>query len=249
MGNQDYSLKALFDDLKATKQRYPLDALVSMLSAAGSAEPSGSSAGSSPRGPTRRSNPVTQADRDRRRLATVFRHFYLGAPVTHYGDEVGMYVREAPSPHRPMWWKDLLKAKDKTTDYREDFLELLTLLHRMRMRYAPLRYGDFRPILLDEKRRILAFARTLLGDEVILVMNYGQKKQVAKIPTSRPRLMVGLLAPGLPPVAGLACAQLLDHGRGLQGDQVVAVRRGHGSNAGLAESVLLDPRRIHHQWT
>lgn len=145
---------------------------------------------------------MTQADRDRWRLATVFRHFYLGAPVTHYGDEVGMYVREAPSPHRSMWWQDLLKPEDKTADFREDFLDLVTLLHRMRMRYAPLRYGGFRPILLDEKRQILAFARTLPDDEVILVMNYGQEERIVKIPTSRPRQLVGILAPGVRRVAG-----------------------------------------------
>ncbi|MCH8900553.1 MAG: hypothetical protein IH942_08720, partial [Acidobacteria bacterium] len=52
--------------------------------------------------------------------------------------------------------------------------------------HTPLRRGTCRPILLDEERKLLALSRSLPGDEIILLMNYGNTKQKVKLTVGRP---------------------------------------------------------------
>ena len=112
-----------------------------------------------------------------------------------------MYGTKDTPTSGPMWWPDVPTEAAKA-NFREDFFELTRLLNQQRERYEPLRHGDFKPVLLDEKRRILAFARTMPGHEVVLVMNYGQEKQRVTLPAHWPGQMVGLLSPQIRPAAG-----------------------------------------------
>ena len=141
--------------------------------------------------------PTTSNDdaRDRWRLATIFQHFSIGAPVTYYGDEVGMFGPTDVDSESPMWWNDLPDAATKSVDYRGDFYALIQRLHGLRARYPALRQGSFRPVLLDEERKVLAFARSLPGDEVILVMNYGGTKHEVQLSAGTPGQLVALLSP------------------------------------------------------
>ncbi len=136
------------------------------------------------------------------RLATILQHFLPGAPVTMYGDEVGVYGGPTiVNAERPMWWDDLDGAKTKSPDYRGDSFALIQWLHQLRQDYAPLRHGDLRPVLWDEDQEILAFARTLPLEEVVLVMNYGSEKRLVNLPAGRPRELVAVLSPQLDPGA------------------------------------------------
>ena len=49
--------------------------------------------------------------------------------------------------------------------------------------------------MVDAARKLLACARTLPGDEVILVINYGDTKQKVMLRAGRPGQMVSLLTP------------------------------------------------------
>ncbi len=136
------------------------------------------------------------------RLATILQHFWSGAPVTFYGDEVGMFGGPTVvNAERPMWWNDLPDPKTKSPQYRGDFFALVQWLHQLRERYAPLRRGGFRSLLLEKERRVLSLARSLPGDDVVLVMNYGSEKQLVNLPAGRPGQLVAVLSPQLDPAA------------------------------------------------
>ena len=203
--------KEFFDTLRALDPSCPAEARLSnlnMLSAVNGprlltylSEPRSAAAGAeapSP-GPT----PFDDAI-DRWRLATIFQHFYLGTPVTYYGDEVGMYGGPKPYTTAPMWWSDLPDPPAKSPHFRGDCFAVVQWLHKLRERYAPLRRGELRPVLLDDERKLLAFARALPGDEVILVVNYGSAKQKVSLPAGRPGQLVALMSPQLkvPPKKG-----------------------------------------------
>jgi len=128
-------------------------------------------------------------------LATVVQHFVTGAPITYYGEEVGMHGGKGPLSRAPMWWRDLPDSTLKAADYRGEFASLVRWLHVRRGMQKPLRRGGFRPVLLDEDRRLFAFARTLPDDEVILVVNYGSAKHKLILQAGKPGQMVGVLSP------------------------------------------------------
>ncbi len=133
----------------------------------------------------------------RYRLMLFVQHFLPGVPVTFYGDEVGMFGAAEPYDISPMWWPELPDPKTKSPHYRGDLFGLVQWLHEFRTEHAPLRTGSYRPVMLDERKRLLAFARSLPGDEVVLVMNYGDTKRKVMVPVGRPGQLVAVITPHL----------------------------------------------------
>lgn len=145
-------------------------------------------------------DPLSEAAINRRRLAYVFHAFAMGAPLLYCGEEVSFNLGSRLNLTLPMPWLDLPPPAVPPREYRGDLRALIRNLNLMRERYAPLRRGDFKPLLADDERKLLAFARTLPGDEVVLVINHGAEKQRVTLPCAKPGQLVAVLTPQLRPL-------------------------------------------------
>ena len=164
---------------------------------------------------------VTPQVIDRWRLAMVFQLLYSNDYAIPFGEEVGLVQEGPPWYLEPMWWNDLPNPESKRPTYRGDFYALIQMLNTFRSRFAPLRRGDFKPVIADDEKKLLAFSRSLPGDEVILVMNYGDAKQPVKLTVGRPGDLVPVLSPQLKPVP------ILRKGRTPPSSDVVVAKQLH----------------------
>jgi glycosidase len=205
LGGQDksYTPQKFLADLESLNKGRDLQARLATLNAVSGPEVGRMlSAFISPGSGSSSSKP-TEASYDKWRLATVLHHFFIGAPVVYYGDEVGMYGAAGPAARAPMWWDDPRVRGPKPAEYRRELMSLIRLLNLRRERQPPLRHGDFRTVLADEKEKILAFGRALPGHEIIPVVNYGNEKRKVELSVGKPGQVIGLLAPQLKPSPGV----------------------------------------------
>lgn len=130
---------------------------------------------------------------------TVFLHLAGAAPLTYFGDEVGMHtVQQCVA--MPMWWNDLSSASPPS-EYRLDFYALTKLMNQLRSRFAALRRGGLSRIELPQPtvHDVLVFSRSLPDEEVIVVLNRGKHDRTILVPVGYPGQLVGVLAPQIQP--------------------------------------------------
>lgn len=145
------------------------------------------------------------AARARWRLGTVVQHFLPGTALTWYGDEVGMFGGMDYYADAPMWWRD--SALGTTEHFQPEFYALVRWLHQLRKEYPALRRGTFRPVITDDANKIMAFARSLPDEDVVLVVNYGDAKQLVMLPAGKAGDMVGVRSPHFKPPRGTKSAE------------------------------------------
>jgi len=138
-------------------------------------------------------SPPMKAALEQWQLASVFHRCYIGAPVIRFGDELGILE----GAQAPMVWPEA--GKSDSAD-RLAALGLAQLLGRIHHGLAPLRRGFHRRALWDAEHHLLAFARLMPGDSIIMVMNYGETLKEASVPTSKPKHLLGVLEPQLRPI-------------------------------------------------
>ncbi len=110
------------------------------------------------------------------KLAFAFLFAYPGAPAIFYGDEIGLRGGKDPEcrgafPWNPDSWLDELRAWTKT-------------LISYRKRIPALRRGDYRRMLVDDRRSCYVFARSLGDQSVLIAMNASPTQRYLRVPVS-----------------------------------------------------------------
>lgn len=136
--------------------------------------------------PNYNSGKPTQDCYDRVKLAVTFQMTFLGAPMVWYGDEVGMFGADDPTCRKPMLWEDLLPYADAAEQIQEDVRDHYRRMIAIRNSRAPLQLGSFEELQADDATGVYAFARTLDGNSIVVVLNNSDKPQMIGVPVSWP---------------------------------------------------------------
>lgn len=130
--------------------------------------------------------PAGQEAYDRARLAAALQFTLPGAPMIYNGDEVGMWGGEDPYCRAPMWWTDL--GATESCGYRAEWPAFYRGLAALREQYPALRWGNFRMVLADDARRVVAFERSVPGvpGKLVIVANGSTREQTIRLTIGEP---------------------------------------------------------------
>ena len=132
-------------------------------------------------------------ERQIQRLVALFQMTYVGAPMLYYGTEAGMWGADDPDDRMPMVWPDLTYApqtRDPLGRPRPaDPVRFDSTLYRfyqdviaLRKDHPSLRRGSFEALLADDESNVLAFARALDGETLVVALNRSDEAQPVTIP-------------------------------------------------------------------
>jgi glycosidase len=119
---------------------------------------------------------------ERMRQEAAFQMTFVGAPMIYYGDETGMWGPDDPSNRQPMVWRDLEPYDDPGVKFDPVQFAFYQRAIAARRRLPALRQGAFAPLLEDNSRGILAFARQLGNQRVYVILNRSDHAQAAAVP-------------------------------------------------------------------
>lgn len=121
---------------------------------------------------------------------------YPGAPMIFYGDESGMWGGARRDLIKPMLWKEFVYEKETYSTIRpdlsdqcenavdEELLRLYWQLNKIRRENPALQKGEYKLVLADDEKNILAFTRQFDRNEVLVVFNHGDVRQTLEIGVS-----------------------------------------------------------------
>ncbi len=118
----------------------------------------------------------------RMRQAVTFQHTFVGAPMTYYGNEAGMWSPDDPSNRMPMTWKDLEPYDDPQVKFKPDLFDHYRRVIAIRHRLPALRLGSFSVLVADDETGVFAFKRQLGDQTVYVVLNRSDKKRTVSVP-------------------------------------------------------------------
>jgi len=123
-------------------------------------------------------------ERRRQKQAVVFQMTYVGAPMIYYGDEAGMWGPDDPSDRMPMVWEDLEPYEGEGVYFHHEVFDHYQRAVALRRSLGPLRRGLFRPVLADDPRGVVAFARDSETGSVTVVFNRSFRRHTVRIPVA-----------------------------------------------------------------
>ena len=123
------------------------------------------------------------------KLMVIFQMTYVGAPMIYYGDEAGMWGANDPCCRKPMVWEDLdyepekhlpdgsQKEKQDDVVFNKNLFEHYKKLIQIRLSLIALQLGDYKTLLVDDKKQVYAFLRSYENKNVIVIVNTSDSLQ------------------------------------------------------------------------
>ncbi|MEM6561129.1 MAG: alpha-amylase family glycosyl hydrolase, partial [Planctomycetota bacterium] len=110
----------------------------------------------------------------------LFQHCFVGAPMTYYGDEAGMWSPDDPSNRQPFPWPDLGPYDGESVGFNEDIFAHYQHAIAIRHRVEALRTGDVSFPVTDDDRDVLVMQRSTDEQSAYVVVNRsGEPREVA----------------------------------------------------------------------
>ena len=131
------------------------------------------------------SKPTSECYQRQKLLATM-QLMYLGAPMIYYGDEVGMFGADDPSCRKPMLWPELMPYDSPDDRIEKEVLEHYRRLIAIRNTYPALQLGTFETLACKDDLGVFAFARSLNGKTVAVVINNSSQSHRLDVPSPWP---------------------------------------------------------------
>ena len=134
-------------------------------------------------GPPYSGREPTDEERAKMRQLVAFQHAFVGAPMTYYGDEAGMWSPDDPSNRQPLPWPDQGPYEGESSDGFD--AAVFTGFQRaiaVRNAVPVLREGDFTPLMADDARGLIAFERRLGDGLAYVVVNRGGEPATIDLP-------------------------------------------------------------------
>ncbi|MEW5798283.1 MAG: glycoside hydrolase family 13 protein [Bacteroidota bacterium] len=111
-----------------------------------------------------------------------------GAPSIYYGNEAGMWGGDDPDDRKPMVWRELDYAVERshpfekqrpadTVAFDADLFRYHQSLIRMRSEYRSARIGRLQPLMVNENDDIVVFAKTSPEDSIVVCANRSGKER------------------------------------------------------------------------
>jgi glycosidase len=130
-------------------------------------------------GPMYSARKPNEEERARMRQLVFFQHAFVGAPMTYYGDEAGMWSPDDPSNRQPFPWPDQGPYEGSSDGFDQDTFDYFQRAIAIRHAVPALRTGDFQPVMTDDDNGVLVFARQLDGESLAyVVINRGDATDV-----------------------------------------------------------------------
>ncbi|MGE5410666.1 MAG: alpha-glucosidase C-terminal domain-containing protein, partial [Clostridiales bacterium] len=127
------------------------------------------------------------------KLCAIFQMTYLGAPMIYYGDESGMWGANDPDCRKPMLWDDMTyseevflpdqtkKKQHDKVEFNKDLFNHYKKLISIRNANPALQLGDYKTILIDDKKELYGFSRSYKGETVFVVLNNSNNEQTVSL--------------------------------------------------------------------
>jgi cyclomaltodextrinase len=131
-------------------------------------------------------------DLNKTRLAYLFQFAYPGAPAIYYGDEIGLVGGKDPACRGAFLWDQ--------ASWNHDLRNFIKSLVSVRKQHLALRRGDYVRVELVNSPPGYVFARTIPGDQVVVVMNASASQakfaiNIQMLGWENGRIVKNLLAP------------------------------------------------------